>query len=255
MVARDKVGREDGAVISLEWGSATNVGLVRTDNEDSYLAEFPVFAVADGMGGHAAGEVASAIAVERLRGLLGNGPATVETVSAALHDANKVVVRQAADVPSESGMGSTIVGLVVVEEDSQPYWLAFNVGDSRLYRLFDGTLTQVSVDHSEVQELVDLGAMTQEDARSSAQRNVITRAIGIAERLEPDFWILPPARGERFLICSDGLSNEVDDDAIAATLSERDEPSVIANRLVEKAVAAGGRDNVTVVIVDVVSVE
>jgi protein phosphatase len=227
------------------------VGLVRRHNEDSFLAQFPVFLVADGMGGHAAGEVASGITSEQFRSLALAESLTVEEVAETIDEANRTVLGAARDADRLHGMGTTLVGLIRVDDRSQELWLVFNIGDSRLYRWFEGAMTQVTTDHSEVQELVELGAVTGEGARHHPLRNVITRAVGTESSVEPDFWLLPPAPGERFLLCSDGLTSELPDAAIAEVLSHEPDPSVAANRLVERAVAAGGHDNVTVVVVDV----
>ncbi len=233
------------------WGVATSPGLVRTNNEDSVFAEFPVFVVADGMGGQAAGEVASALVSRQFRELAGAGQLTVDSVSEAIEQANHAVIDAARDAEDLAGMGTTLVGLVLVYDDGSPLWLAFNVGDSRLYRFFDGTLVQVSTDHSEVQLLVDAGAISPTQARSHPHRNVITRAIGGSSPAEPDFWLLPPVPGERFLICSDGLTGEVDDATVASVLAAEDDPKIAATRLVEKAMESGGRDNISVVVVEV----
>ena len=240
-------------MIATNWGSATDVGLVRRHNEDSLLAQFPVFLVADGMGGHAAGEVASGLTSDRFRDLASSEDLTVERVAAAIDEANQTVLDAARDADRLQGMGTTLVGLIRVDDRSQELWLAFNIGDSRLYRWFEGAMTQITTDHSEIQELVEQGAVSGEAARAHPLRNVITRAVGTERSVEPDFWLLPPARGERFLLCSDGLTNELPDTAIAEILAHEGEPSVAATRLVERAVAAGGRDNVTVVVVDVLA--
>jgi protein phosphatase len=150
-------------------------------------------------------------------------------------------------------MGTTLVGLTLVEDKDQDLWLAFNIGDSRLYRLFQGELELVTTDHSEVQELVDGGLISVSDAKHHSQRNVITRALGLERSVEPDFWLLPPAPGERFLLCSDGLSSEVEDEEIAGVLESEDNPTVAASRLVEHALSSGGHDNITAVVIDVVS--
>jgi PPM family protein phosphatase len=211
-----------------------------------------VFVVADGMGGHAAGEVASELAVGEFRSLGGIGELSITTVSSAIERANEAI-HAAGSKKEARGMGTTLVGMALVIDREQELWCAFNVGDSRLYRLFDGILECVTTDHSEVQELVDEGTMSLEDARHYSRRNVITRALGAESSVEPDFWLLPPVPGERFLLCSDGLNSEVDDEQIQVILEAETEPSAAATRLVERAVSAGGRDNVTVVVIDVVA--
>lgn len=238
-------------MISTNWGSASDVGLARSHNEDSLLADFPVFLVADGMGGHAAGEVASRLASSEFRTLTGAGSLTIEQVSTAIERANHSIVDAARGNSELEGMGTTLVGMALVEDHNQELWLAFNIGDSRLYRMFESDLELVTTDHSEVQELIEEGAISVGDARHHSHRNVITRALGIDASAEPDFWLLPPVPGERFLLCSDGLTNEVDDQEIALLLAAEENPSVAATRLVEKAVSCGGRDNVSVIVIDV----
>lgn len=233
----------------VRFGTATDVGSVREANEDAMLAEPPVFVVADGMGGHAHGEVASALVVDHLRGLAGHERLTVDEVTEAVDSLNAVVQEAAWESPALGGMGTTVVGVVVVEHEGAPCWLAFNIGDSRLYRFAAGVLEQVSVDHSLVQELLDAGQITARDIPDHPQRSVITRVLGTAGPVEPDFWLLP-LEG-RLLLCSDGLSTEVDDGAIAELLAERADLQEAADALVAAALAAGGRDNVTVVVVDV----
>lgn len=238
-------------MISTNWGSATDAGLVRDHNEDSFLAQFPVFLVADGMGGRAAGEVASGLTSIRFRELAGSNEITVDEVGRALVEANERVLDQSGQVEQLEGMGTTAVGLVHVLDRDQGLWFIFNVGDSRLYRWFDGSLQQVTTDHTEVQELIELGSITSEEAKVHPLRHVITRAIGTDESVDPDIWLLPPVPGERFLLCSDGLTGEVSDADIGEVLSTERDPTTAAIRLVERAVAAGGHDNITVVVVDV----
>jgi PPM family protein phosphatase len=242
-------------VISTNWGSATDVGLVRQHNEDSFLAQFPVFLVADGMGGRAAGEVASSLTSVRFRELAATGRITVDEVNRALVEANERVHDQSNQADQLEGMGTTAVGLVHVHDRSQDLWLVFNVGDSRLYRWHQGSLEQVTTDHTEVQELLELGSISSKEVSSHPLRHVITRAIGTDASVEPDIWLLPPVPGERFLLCSDGLTGEVPDHDIASILAGEENPTLAATRLVERAVAAGGHDNVTVVVVDVCSDE
>lgn len=231
----------------LRFGAASNVGAVRELNEDAMLAEPPVFVVADGMGGHAHGEVASGLVVERLRSLAGAEELTVEEVVAVVDGLNAVVQDAAGGSRELGGMGTTAVGLVWVQHEGAPRWLGFNVGDSRLYRFADGALQQVSVDHSLVQELLDAGEITAADIPNHPQRSVITRVLGTAGPVQPDYWELPV--GERYLLCSDGLTTEVEDSDIAAVLGEHKDPQAAADALVAAALEAGGHDNVTVVVV------
>lgn len=232
----------------VEYGSATHVGRVRTHNEDSVLAAPPVFAVADGMGGHAAGDVASAIVVEELGRLVTDGaPVTPDRLRTAVERADDRVRGLRDPDGAPLGAGSTVTALVL----TGTAWTALNCGDSRLYRLADGRLEQVSTDHSLVQELVEDGLLSPEEARSHPSRHVITRAVGAAAVLRPDWWTLPLRPGDRFLLCTDGLTNEVPDDGLAALLGGHPDPQQAADVLVAAALDAGGRDNVSVVVVDV----
>jgi PPM family protein phosphatase len=235
--------------LRLRVGSATDVGRVRDHNEDDLVAEGAVFAVADGMGGHAAGEVASGIAVDTLRGVAESAPLAGDDVVAALAEANERMLESVAQHPEQAGMGTTAAGLAVVTSDGSTRWAVFNVGDSRVYRYAEGQLTLVTVDHSEVRELVDAGLITEAEAARHPLRNVITRSLGAGSMPAVDLWILPPQVGERFLVCSDGLNGELDDDQVRALLDTHEDPHDAAVALVDAAVAAGGRDNVSVVVV------
>ncbi|WP_394554660.1 PP2C family protein-serine/threonine phosphatase [Agromyces sp. MMS24-JH15] len=239
------------APVILAVGTATDRGRRRQVNEDSFLAEAPVFLVADGMGGYEAGDRASRAVADAFRRHAAGGPrATLESVRDALIAADDAV----ADVASETsrGAGSTVTGIALVDDDGVPSWLVFNVGDSRVYRHLGTELHQVTVDHSLVQELVDDGALSREEMQGYAKRNVITRAIGAADS-SADSWLLPVTNGERMLLCSDGLTSEVTDEAIRATLTMAGRPESAAEALVARANEAGGRDNITVVVVDVVA--
>lgn len=237
--------------VTLASAIATDVGLVRRANEDSALAEWPVFLVADGMGGYEAGDRASHAVVEAFRRhVAGQGIATVAAVRDALASASNDVARIAAE--TERGAGSTVTGLALVEDDGRPAWLVFNVGDSRVYRHHGTELEQLTVDHSLGQELVDSGALRPEELQTFERRNVITRAIGAPDSTA-DSWLFPVVNGERLMLCSDGLTSEVTDEGIRATLTMSGRPESAAHALVQRARQAGGRDNITVVVVDVIS--
>lgn len=245
---------DDGTAVSgsglvLRAGAATDVGRVRQHNEDCALAERTLFVVADGMGGHAAGEVASGIVVQTMRELVGQDGLRAESVLRQLRLANERILRSAARHPEQVGMGTTAAGVVIVSAGGSDHWAVFNVGDSRVYRWIAGRLTLVTVDHSEVRELVDAGIITAEEAHHHPLRNVVTRSLGSDPYPSPDIWVFPPCPGERFVICSDGLSNELSDEAIRRIVEDHDDPHDTAEALVAAAVAAGGRDNVTVIVV------
>ncbi|MFI2489731.1 PP2C family protein-serine/threonine phosphatase [Promicromonospora kroppenstedtii] len=235
------------------WGAASHQGRRRSLNEDGYLATGRVFFVADGMGGHEAGEVASAEALAALSGL-----ADIEKVEPALVEAFLEIAQQrvrAIETDSGNAPGTTLTGVLVDEREDVPYWLFVNVGDSRTYILSGGLLTQVSVDHSEVQELVDAGTITMEQARIHPRRNVITRALGAQDDVRADFRYIPVTLHDRVLVCSDGLTGELTDEQITTILLEQPDPERAAGHLVNAAIQAGGRDNITVVVVDVTGVD
>jgi PPM family protein phosphatase len=243
--------REFGGAL-MSWGSATDVGHKRQLNEDSLVAQAPVFVVADGMGGYEAGELASALTVELLR-QVAKGPVTFAKVSRALSELNNTI-HEHGDEEQHRGMGTTAVGLVLVKDGIGPAWLIFNVGDSRAYCYARGELVQLSVDHSYVQELVEMGELTPSAARNHPDRNVITRAIGAGPDIEVDYWLRPLRSGERYLLCSDGLHSEVEDGLIREVLALDHPAGRTAQLLVNTALQSGGRDNVSVVVVDIVDV-
>jgi serine/threonine protein phosphatase PrpC len=235
-------------VISFSHGAATSVGRVRRVNEDSFLVAPPIFAVADGMGGHGSGDLASTLAVQSLARYAGLRPLFTEAVLAALEEANRAIIEQ--EVPTR--MGTTITGLAGLETAGGDHLMVFNVGDSRVYRLADVGIEQLTVDHSEVQELVLAGVITREQARTHPRRNIVTRALGSDPALLADHWLLPAVGGDRFLICSDGLFTELPDEVIVPLLTTG-APQQAAEALVLAANDAGGHDNVTVIVVDVES--
>ena len=237
-------------MVTVRAGAASDAGRVRQLNEDTALTTTGMFVVADGMGGHAAGEVASGLAVARLGRLGARGDLKPDDVRAELALANRDILASAGEHPERAGMGTTVAGLSLVRFAGTEHWVVFNVGDSRVYRFVEDTLVQMTVDHSEVEELVAAGAIDSEQARTHPRRNVVTRALGMDPAPDPDVWVFPPTPGERFLICSDGLSLELADAEIAAVLRAEPTPQEAAEALVRKAVDAGGRDNVTVVVVD-----
>lgn len=239
------------AGIQLSVAALTDPGLKRPVNEDSFMADGPAFVVADGMGGYERGEVASAAVIDAFKERLsGDRFGEFAEVHAALLDADDRVAKIAEG--TTRGAGSTATGAVLVQYQGAPFWLVFNVGDSRVYRHLGSELEQLTVDHSLGRELVDAGEMAVADLATFKDRNVITRAIGASDSLA-DSWLVPVVNGERLLLCSDGLYGEVDDESIRAALTLNGRPESVASVLVEKAKANGGRDNITVVVIDVVS--
>ena len=232
----------------LQYGAATDVGCVRDHNEDAVLAAPPVFVVADGMGGHAAGEVASALAVAQFAELADRDQVSADEVRSAIEAANQVVLQAGIDDPASEGLGTTICGAVLSVVDGVLSWIVLNVGDSRAYLRRDGQLTRRTIDHSEVEELVIAGFLTPAEARVHPRRNVVTRSIGVEPAPEPDVWIVPAADGDQLLVCSDGLTNEIDDGEIELLLASNGSPQDIADALVERARIAGGNDNISVIV-------
>jgi serine/threonine protein phosphatase PrpC len=236
----------------LKAGSATDVGRVRQINEDRYLADEILFAVADGVGGHQAGEVASQTSVETLLRTFMEGEHTTEGLIGAVEAANQAVWQLAQGSREKRGMGTTLTALALVQEDGEEQLALANVGDSRAYMLQQGELIQLSEDHSLVEELVRDGKLTPAEAQVHPQRSIITRALGMEPAIEVDSWEIIPYTGDRILLCSDGLTNELSDERIASTLRQLADPQEAARDLVRQARAAGGSDNITVVVVDVV---
>ena len=235
--------------IRLTVGAGTDRGLRRELNEDSFTTASPLFAVADGMGGHEAGEVASRICVETMTEYVRRHELGAAELQQLIADADRRI-RAAAG----SRAGTTVTGAALVEERGVPYWLVFNVGDSRTYRLNQGTLEQISVDHSEVQELLEAGRITAQEALVHPRRHVVTRALGTGDDSEPDFWMLPVESGDRMLICSDGLTSEVSDEHIHAILGSTVRPQDAVQALIQAALCSGGRDNITAIVVDAADV-
>jgi protein phosphatase len=233
-------------MIRFRYGAATSVGRVRQVNEDSFLASPPLFVVADGMGGHGSGDLASRIAIEEMSACAALRPLFAEAVLTALEHANRHIIERHA----ANKMGTTATGLAALETAGGDHLMVFNIGDSRVYRLAGNRFEQLTVDHSEVQELVLAGVITKEQARIHPRRNVVTRALGSDAGLHPDHWLLPAVGGDRYLICSDGLFGELPDEVILSLL-EVGAPQQAADALVAAANDAGGRDNVTAVVVDI----
>ncbi|HMQ24365.1 MAG TPA: Stp1/IreP family PP2C-type Ser/Thr phosphatase [Acidimicrobiales bacterium] len=232
-------------------GALTDTGRARAVNQDSLLVvDGRLYAVADGMGGHRGGEVASALALESLAGNLDEP--TTQALVAGVTSANSAVYRRSAEDPELRGMGTTLIAMaLIVDAEGHERLAMANVGDSRAYRLRDGVLEQITEDHSLVESLVRQGRITPEEAATHPQRNIITRALGVDPQVEVDSWELPAVPGDRFLLCSDGLFNEVESDVITAILGRLEDPDAAVAELVRLANEGGGRDNITCVVVDV----
>ncbi|MGO1393066.1 PP2C family protein-serine/threonine phosphatase [Agrococcus casei] len=236
----------ESGLASVRFAGRTDVGRVRARNEDAVLARHPVFLVADGMGGHEHGERASASVLEEFDELVGDGPAQLSDVEAIISR-----LRQRVFEASGGTGGTTLTGAILVEVAEQPYWYILNVGDSRTYVAWRGRLEQISVDHSVVQESIDAGIIRADQAEGHPRRNIVTRALGIGDDDRLDSWLLPAERGQRLLVCSDGLTEVVSADDLQAVVLREASVSQASNRLVELALDRGGPDNVSVIVVEV----
>lgn len=227
------------------FGSRTDAGCVRERNEDSLVVSPPLFAVADGMGGHAAGDVASEVAVSTLMKFTPTN-ATVDDLGQAVINANMAVIDEARKAGLE-GMGTTMTAAIV---DKSHISIA-HVGDSRAYLLHHGKLQQITRDHSLMADMIEAGRITPEEARHHPNRSIITRALGSDPSMQPDLYELIASPGDRLLLCSDGLHSMIEDEEIQSILARTRDPQRCASALVNAAIAAGGLDNVTVVIADI----
>lgn len=240
------------AVLHYLAAAVTDRGRKRPSNEDAfgYSVEDGIFLVCDGMGGAAAGEIASSLAVDEVLTLVaqrvnGGAAASPEIVEEAIVAANEAIYSRAQRNQRLSGMGTTLAALAVAEAQA---WV-FNIGDSRCYRLRAGRLEQLSLDHSLVEEQVRAGRMTPAEARRSPLKNVITRALGTQARVTADIFPVETVPGDLFLLCTDGLTRELEDDSIERLLSQDESLDDKCARLVEYAKKAGGHDNITCLLV------
>jgi len=235
----------------LRSGSATDVGRVRKINQDLPLEALNLFAVADGMGGHVGGEVAARVAIDSLLSAFTREP-TTSGLLVAFADANRAVWQESQDQSDLHGMGTTLTAVALVGgADGRDMLALANVGDSRAYVYSEGTVTQITADHSLAEERMRQGEMTEEEAAVHPQRHILTRALGIYPEVEADMWELQLRAGDRVVLCSDGLSNEVGPEELGAILAAEPDPTEAARRLVDVANQHGGADNITVVVVDV----
>ena len=237
---------------TLRWASRSDTGRVRLQNEDSVYADGDVFIVADGMGGHLAGEVASALAVSTIVEKCSGGVASLDQFGEAVREANRRVIGESEADTNREGMGTTVVAVARMSDPNNPRLALANVGDSRAYFFDSSGIRQLSKDHSLVQELVDDGIIGPEDARHHPRRNIVTRALGIDPEVAIDLWELALPIGSRILLCSDGLVDEVEEAAIAEVLTTEPDPEIAADRLIRMANDNGGRDNVSLVLLQMV---
>lgn len=243
-------------MLTIRHGVATDTGNVRGQNEDAFFASSTLFAVADGMGGHNAGEVASSLTTQLLSALPQGAVSTPEAFVEVVQQINQSIYEAATATTEQRGMGTTLTALAVVANDDgvePPHMVLANVGDSRAYLLRDGQLRQLSVDHSYVQELVTEGLLTADEARTHPRRNIVTRALGIDIAVSVDSSVIPIIARDRFVLCTDGLVDEVSTSEIESLCLLQASPVDAANALVEAAKKQGGRDNITVIVIDALS--
>lgn len=233
--------------LALRSAASTDVGLARQRNEDDYYAGQRVFAVADGLGGHQAGEIASRLAIQYLRELDGREDHLGQGLEDSIRRANQAIHERAAKDPGTRGMGTTLTAIAV--EDGGAH-LA-HVGDSRCYLLRDGEISQLSRDHTLVARMVADGKITPEQAETHPQRSILTRALGAEPEIDIDTLEIALAPGDRLLLCSDGLSSVVPEEEIVRLLGATEDLDALCARLVEEANGRGGPDNITVLVVEV----
>ncbi len=245
---------QDSVRVEVRFGSRTDAGR-RRSNEDSFGTKFPLFLIADGLGGHQAGEVASALAVEEMM-MIADGTRLVmaQEITEALARAAQRVDQLGAGCTAP---GSTLTGMAISTHHGQPVARVFNIGDSRTYALISGEFRLLTRDHSRVQELIDTGRVTDIEARALPQQNVVTRALGAGsgKHVTVDHFVVPLGTGDRFILCSDGLSGEVTNSLIEMVSRAVVDPQQLADELVTMALAVGGKDNITVVVVDIVDAQ
>ena len=231
-----------------------DIGRCRSVNQDYiFMSEKPVgnlpnlFLVADGMGGHRAGDLASEYTVAMVREAAEKSMRQIpfQILRSAFQYANQKLIEKARESSAYTGMGTTLVAATVVEDTAY----IVNVGDSRLYKVGE-TIEQITEDHSLVEEMVRMGEISREEARNHPDKNIITRAIGVADTVEPDYFDTKLQKGECLLLCSDGLSNMIKDSQIRAILARRESLQAGAKELVDTANENGGRDNIAVVVID-----
>ncbi|MFD5225141.1 PP2C family protein-serine/threonine phosphatase [Microbacterium sp. NPDC058342] len=237
--------------LQIAWAGTTDRGRRRENNQDAFLAKFPLFVVADGMGGHAGGEIASQSTVARLEEMVDAGEISGSAIDAALRMAIEDI--HGHPETTDEGTGTTLTGMYLgTAEDGSRQWNVLNIGDSRVYLKRGDALAQVTTDHSVVQELIASGKISPDEADGHPYSNVITRAVGASEYVGPDFVSLDVLDGDTLVICSDGLTKELTDYGILHFLREHDDPAAAVDAMIEAALENGGRDNVTVIVLRVI---
>ena len=247
---------------TISCGASTHVGKVRKNNQDAFGFNDYLFVVADGMGGHLGGEVASGLAVKTLINAF-ESPGKLKRKKIkrnhsgllnAVEHANHQIIQNAAEDSSLKGMGTTLCAVMLgVQENESPAFVIANIGDSRVYQFSNGNLKQTTQDHSLVADLVRAGELTEQEAARHPQRNVLTRALGIDAASKTDIYELAINDGDKYLLCSDGLFNELSEIRITEILNEISDPQISSEMLVNEAVEAGGHDNVTAMVLNVQS--
>ncbi len=234
--------------IRLSWAGATDVGLVRSQNQDSMYADMALFVVADGLGGATGGEVASNLAV---RAMVSRKPSTKDDLVEAVVHANEIVHTRSIEQTELQGMGTTLCAIAVIKTEVGHQIGLVNVGDSRAYRQQNGTLEQLTFDHNRVAELLRYGIISEAEAAVHEQRHTLTRAIGVGPTVSVDNWLFNMNAGDRYLLCSDGITNELPKDEISTILSSHPSVTGAAGALVQAANDYGGNDNSTALVVDI----
>ncbi|MFK4790579.1 PP2C family protein-serine/threonine phosphatase [Microbacterium sp. ZW T5_56] len=243
------VALPSGDDVTLTWYGATDTGRRREVNQDAFLTSYPLFVVADGMGGHIGGEIASASTVDRLRAMVEKGKVSAKAIERSL-------TRAVADIVShpettDEGTGTTLTGVYLDTDATRESWVTLNIGDSRVYLLRDDQLDQLTTDHSVVQELIAAGRLSPEEAENHPYGNVITRAVGPSDKVIPDYVRVEICDGDRFVVCSDGLTKELTDYGIQHFLNANPDPRDAVEAMMQAALENGGRDNVTIIVLDV----
>ncbi len=246
-VTSSRVVPSGAGPIEVRWAEVTHQGRRRENNQDAVLSAFPLFVVADGMGGHIGGEIASSRTVERLSAAVDRGTVSPEAIEDALEHAVADIASHAET--TDDGTGTTVTGVYLDLTGDEPTWVTLNIGDSRVYLLRDGALAQVTTDHSVVQELIAAGRLSPEEAENHPYGNVITRAVGPSDGVVPDYVRLEVVDGDRFVVCSDGLTKELTDYGILHFLLQNQDPAAAVDAMLEAALENGGRDNVSIIVV------